>query len=46
MFAGTLYWMLRREKRRDRLGLNDKEGEKRAFDDLTDGEILWSRYGY
>lgn len=45
--AGGLWWYLRREnRRRDALGLDEKEGESRAFEDLTDRENMWFRYAY
>lgn len=45
--AAALYVMLRRENaRRDTLVLDEKEGEKHAFDDLTDRENMWFRYAY
>ena len=45
--AAVLYVMLSREnKRRDALDLDEKEGEKRAFEDLTDRENMWFRYAY
>lgn len=47
LVAATLYVMLRREnKRRDHLGLDEKEGEKHAFEDLTDKENMYFRYAY
>lgn len=47
LVAAVLFVMLRRENaRRDALGLDDKEGERRAFEDLTDKENLWFRYAY
>lgn len=40
-----LYFVLRRENaRRDAMVLDEGEGEKVAFRDLTDGENLWFRY--
>lgn len=45
--AATLYIMLRREnQRRNAMGLDEREGEKHAFEDLTDKENLWFRYAY
>ena len=45
--AAILYAMLSREnKRRDALELDEKEGEKHAFEDLTDRENMWFRYAY
>jgi hypothetical protein len=45
--AAVLYVMLSREnKRRDALELDEKEGEKHAFEDLTDRENMWFRYAY
>ena len=45
--AAVLYVMLSREnKRRDTLELDEKEGEKHAFEDLTDRENMWFRYAY
>lgn len=45
--AALLYFMLRRENsRRDAMAMDEKEGEKHAFDDLTDRENMWFRYAY
>ncbi|GAB7332019.1 hypothetical protein MBLNU13_g03918t2 [Cladosporium sp. NU13] len=45
--AAILYVMLRRENaRRDALAMDEKEGEKHAFEDLTDRQNLWFRYAY
>lgn len=45
--AVLLGWMLRREnKRREAMVLDEKEGERCAFGDLTDRENLWFRYAY
>jgi hypothetical protein len=45
--AAVLYIMLSRENaRRDALDLDEKEGEKHAFEDLTDRENMWFRYAY
>jgi hypothetical protein len=45
--AVILYVMLRRENaRRDALAMDEKEGEKHAFEDLTDRQNLWLRYAY
>jgi hypothetical protein len=45
--AAVLYVMLSCEnKRRDVLELDEKEGEKHAFEDLTDRENMWFRYAY
>jgi MFS family permease len=47
--AGVLWWMLRRENlRRERMGegMDEKEGESRAWLDLTDRENEWFRYAY
>jgi MFS family permease len=45
--AATLYFILHRENaRRDALVLDEKEGEKHAFEDLTDKQNLWFRYAY
>ena len=45
--AVALYVMLRRENlRREALNLDEKEGERHAFEDLTDRENLWFRYAY
>ena len=45
--AVILYVMLRRENaRRDALAMDEKEGEKHAFEDLTDRQNLWFRYAY
>ena len=45
--AGVLYVILRRENaRRDALAMDEKEGEKHAFEDLTDRQNLWFRYAY
>ncbi|RMD42625.1 hypothetical protein DV735_g2496, partial [Chaetothyriales sp. CBS 134920] len=47
VIAVVLYHMLRSENaRRDALHLDEAEGEKRAFEDLTDKENLWFRYAY
>ncbi|KAJ3561400.1 hypothetical protein NPX13_g8963 [Xylaria arbuscula] len=43
--ASTLYILLRREnKRRENLGLDEREGERVAFKDLTDKENSYFRY--
>lgn len=45
--AVLLYVMLRGENaKRNALELDEKEGEKVAFDDLTDKENKWFRYAY
>jgi MFS family permease len=45
--AASLYFILRRENiRRDSLNLDATEGEKHAFEDLTDRDNLWFRYAY
>lgn len=47
VIAAALYMMLRREnRRREALSLDEKEGEKHAFEDLTDRQNLWFRYAY
>ncbi|KPI44864.1 putative transporter [Cyphellophora attinorum] len=47
LVAAILYIMLRREnQRRDATGLDQQEGEKHAFEDLTDKENPWFRYAY
>ena len=47
LVAVMLYVMLRREnRRRDALSLDEKEGEKHAFDDLSDKENMYFRYAY
>ena len=47
LLAILLYIMLMRENgRRDRLNLEEKEAERVAFDDLTDGENMYFRYVY
>lgn len=43
--AGVLYVLLRREnRRREEMGLDEREREKWAFRDLTDGENMYFRY--
>ncbi|KAH8881782.1 putative MFS transporter [Thozetella sp. PMI_491] len=43
--AAALYVFLRREnKRRDELGLDERDGDRLAFKDLTDKENLYFRY--
>jgi hypothetical protein len=45
--ATLLFFLLKKENaRRDALGLDEREGEKCAFEDLTDRENLWFRYAY
>ena len=45
--AMVLFVLLRRENaRREGMGLDEKEGERRAFEDLTDRENEWFRYAY
>jgi hypothetical protein len=47
LVAAILYVMLRREnQRRDATGRDQREGEKHAFEDLTDKENPWFRYAY
>lgn len=47
VLSGVLYVLFKRENaRRERLGLNREEGEKIAFDDLTDRENMYFRYAY
>lgn len=47
ILSAVLYLMLRREnKRRDSLQLDIAEGDRIAFDDLTDKQNLYFRYAY
>ena len=47
VICAILYFMLRREnRRRDMLNLDKEEGDKIAFDDLTDKQNLYFRYAY
>lgn len=47
LLSGLLVWMLRREnRRRDGLALDQREGERVAFDDLTDRQNMFFRYAY
>ena len=47
VIAASLFVLLRRENmRRDEMGLDEKEGERRAFEDLTDKQNKWFRYAY
>ncbi|KAF2815379.1 MFS general substrate transporter [Mytilinidion resinicola] len=47
LLSSVLYVLLRREnRRRGRLGLDEREGDRMAFKDLTDKENLHFRYVY
>lgn len=47
VLSGVLFFMFKREnQRRDALLLDKEEGEKIAFDDLTDKQNLHFRYAY
>ena len=47
VMAGSLWYLLRRENMiREAMVLDEKEGERKAFEDLTDKENPWFRYAY
>lgn len=47
VLCAILYWMLNGEnRRRETLQLDEKEGERIAFDDLTDKQNMYFRYAY